>query len=181
MAREKQMSESKELIEKSLVSLLKKKPLDSINMTEIASNAGVSRMTLYRHFEKKEEIILSIVEKKMEKIIDEIDKSRKLTMYDMLLFRFVFLKKSPFTKKLYDNNHLEELLNLIRERSMVKLPFVSENNPSQFLMNFLRGGIDGVTAKWIEDGMIIPPKIMAKRLHKLLTGINTLIDDKIKD
>ena len=108
--REKQMNLSKKLIEDALIRILKKKPLDSISMTEIAKEADVVRMTLYRHFKTKEEIILNIVKRKVDQMISQTTHNTEPKMFDFLLFRFTILKKSPFTETLFNHNHLDKLL-----------------------------------------------------------------------
>lgn len=47
----------KECIISALLQLIKEKPLSSISISELCSKAGVSRMTFYRNYTSKEEII----------------------------------------------------------------------------------------------------------------------------
>ena len=41
----------------ALIELIEKKPFDKITITDIAEKAGVSRITFYRHFNSKTDII----------------------------------------------------------------------------------------------------------------------------
>lgn len=172
MAREKQVNESKELIVQALIRLLNEKPLTSISMSEIAKKADVVRMTLYRHFKSKEEIILHIVETKIDELMKQMDDSSELTMYNLLLFRFKILKGSPFTSMLYECNQLDKLLSIIRTNVMNDLYFFSHIKYDPFLLDFFIGGIDKVTVMWIAEGMQTPPVEMAKRVHKLVRSMN---------
>ena len=176
MARKKQMNETKELITQALIRLLNQKPLTSISMTEIASEADVVRMTLYRHFTSKEEIILHIVETKIADLMKKMENNSELTMYYLLLFRFRILKGSPFTNMLYECEQLEKLFSIIRTHVMNKLQLFSHINFGPFLLDFFMGGIDKVTELWISEGMQAPPDEMAKRVYKLVEIMNKVMN-----
>lgn len=47
----------KECMADALLKLLQKKPLDEITISEITETANVARVTYYRHFHSKEEIL----------------------------------------------------------------------------------------------------------------------------
>ncbi|MDR1136161.1 MAG: TetR family transcriptional regulator [Clostridiales Family XIII bacterium] len=49
---------SKQWITEAFYLLMKKKPFHDIRIKEIAEKAGVSRRTFYRHFERKEDILI---------------------------------------------------------------------------------------------------------------------------
>ncbi|HSL93248.1 MAG TPA: TetR/AcrR family transcriptional regulator [Bacillota bacterium] len=174
MARQKQMNESKELITQALIRLLNKKPLTAISMTEIANEANMVRMTLYRHFKSKEEIIIHVVEAKIDDLMKQMDDT--LTMYNLLLFRFRILKLSPFTNMLYECNQLDKLFSIIRTLVMNKLQLFSHDNYDPFLLDFFMGGIDKVTEAWIAEGMQSPPDEMAKRVFKLVKNMSIVIN-----
>lgn len=177
MARKKQMNESQELITQALIRLLNEKPLTSISMTDIANEANVVRMTLYRHFKSKEEIILHIVETKIDHLMKQMDDPSEQTMYNLFLFRFRILKASPFTNMLYECNQLDKLFSIIRTYVMNKLQLFSHVNYDPFLLDFFIGGIDKVTEIWIVEGMQIPPDEMATRVYKLAKNMNKVLNN----
>ncbi len=171
MPREKQLIESKELIKNGLLRLLKQKELSSINMTDIAKEADVVRMTLYRHFKSKEEIILHIIEQRMDCTIEKLMECNNITLYDIYLFRFRFLKESPFTKSLYDNNQFEKLFSLIRKRTLKKMSLELLKNYDPFVIEFIGGGVDAITLKWISEGMKYSPEEMAHKTDEIVTSL----------
>jgi len=176
MTRKKQMNESKKLITQALIRLLNQKPLTLISMTEIAKEADVVRMTLYRHFNSKEEIILHIVETKIDDFMKQMEDTTELTMYNLFLFRFRILKVSPFTNMLYECNQLNKLFSIIRAHVMDKLQLFSYVNYDPFLLDFFIGGIDKVTEIWIAEGMQTPPDEMTKRVYKLVKNMNNAMN-----
>jgi AcrR family transcriptional regulator len=176
MARKKQMNESKVLITQALIRLLNEKPLTSISMTEIANEADVARMTLYRHFKTKEEIILHIVVTKIDDLMKQMDDNSELKMYNLVLFRFRILKESPFTNMLHECNQLGKLFLIIRTHVMNKLLLFSHLNYNPFLLDFFMGGIDKVTETWIAEGMQTPPDEMAKRVYELAKNMDKVMN-----
>jgi AcrR family transcriptional regulator len=179
MARTKQMKESKELITQAMISLLNEKPLTSISMTEIASRADVVRMTLYRHFKSKEEIILHIVETKIDDLMMQMDNTSELILYNLLLSRFRILKVSPFTYMLYECDQLNKLLSIIRNQIMNKLQLFSDVNYDSFFLDFFMGGIDKVTETWIAEGMQTPPEEMAKQAYNLAVNMFKVMNSQL--
>jgi AcrR family transcriptional regulator len=176
MARKKQMNESKVLITQALIRLLNEKPLTSISMTEIANEADVARMTLYRHFKIKEEIILYIVVTKIDDLMKQMGDTSELKMYNLFLFRFRILKESPFTNMLHECNQLGKLFLIIRTHVMNKLRLFSHLNYDPFLLDFFLGGIDKVTETWIAEGMQTPSDEMAKRVYELAKNMDKVMN-----
>lgn len=62
----------KELILDSLISLLKTKSLNEISLAEVASNAGISKGTLYYHYKTKGEIFFDLTDRYLSEQWDEL-------------------------------------------------------------------------------------------------------------
>ncbi len=56
-----------ELIEKSIIELLKTETIDEITVTQIARNCGITTRTFYNHFRDKNEVVSTIYTKEMRK------------------------------------------------------------------------------------------------------------------
>lgn len=85
-----QQSLVEEYMFKALVLLLEQKPYDKISITEIAKRAGVSRMSYYRNYSSKDEIITKFWEKSLPIIWRKCCK--KIIIAFMILFAIIFLK-----------------------------------------------------------------------------------------
>ena len=112
-----------------------------------------------------------MLENKVDKLISMVSDKSEPAMYDFLLFRFRMLKNSPFTETLFKHNHLDKLLAIIRIRSIGKMHFLPLKDLNPLIIDFLGGGIDAITVKWISEGMIESPKTMAEKLDKLILTI----------
>ena len=53
---------SKEYITEAILQLLNKKKYENITITDIAEKAGVTRITFYRNFESKDDIIKQYIQ-----------------------------------------------------------------------------------------------------------------------
>ena len=53
------MKYTKDCLVKALMRLLQEKPLSSISITELAAEAGISRMTYYRNYQSIDDVLLS--------------------------------------------------------------------------------------------------------------------------
>ncbi len=168
MKRIRQINESKQLILEGFMKLLSKKPLDEIAISEIAREAGVTRMTVYRHFAEKEDIIIFSFEQSVRLALDTLKNKENASLIDLLEFRFRTLKDSPYTETLARQKKLNKLFQTIgvhfSHNFADLIPVVND----VYAQTFIAGGIDSVTEGWIENGMIETPEYMAiKMLHLL--------------
>ena len=72
-------SEAEDKIAKAFLDLLDEKPADSISVKEIAERAGVSRVTYYRHYSSKEEILERYACSVLDGIVDCIREGKVRT------------------------------------------------------------------------------------------------------
>jgi len=165
MKRIKQVNESKELIFEAYMKLLNVKEEEDITLTEIAQTAGVGRMTLYRHFKEKEDILLYKLELSYDKARIYLN-SDNLSLIDLLNFRFKLFKESPHIDLLYKMNRLQRLFDKFREIYSDDINKVIPKNNDVFEAIFIMAGLDAMTHLWIERGMKENYDEMAKKaLH----------------
>ncbi|MDO7021553.1 helix-turn-helix domain-containing protein, partial [Brachyspira innocens] len=69
---------TQKLLKESLLELLKSNSLKDISVTEICEHALVNRVTIYDHFNNKEELLNSIIEDIKEDIIKELRKDNSI-------------------------------------------------------------------------------------------------------
>ncbi|MBK5241911.1 TetR/AcrR family transcriptional regulator, partial [Clostridium sp.] len=113
MKRVKQVNESKEMIRKALFRKLEVKELNNITMLEIAAEADVVRMTLYRHFKDKEQILLYSFELYLEQTIREMSDIIHPSLVDLLKLRFKILKESSEVHLIIKSGQFDKLFQTI--------------------------------------------------------------------
>jgi AcrR family transcriptional regulator len=168
MKRIKQINESKKMIFDGFMRLLEVKDFDEISISEIAKEACVTRMTIYRHFSEKEDIILFTFEQSFKKALDILARADKPTLERLLIFRFKALQDSPYTKILDKHNKLSKLFQTIGKEFVNHFYNIIPELEDKYEMSFIAGGIDTVTELWIRSGMKESPEDMASKVSEML-------------
>lgn len=174
MKRVKQINESKDLITEGLITLLKKKKYHEITVSDLAKEAAVSRMTLYRHFGDIDEVFVYYLEGILADVKKQIEKIEQPKLSDLLCVRFRVLKASGIADILQNDN---QLVSMIETFSILSRKEFSELLPSfndNYLAEFISGGINNMTKIWIENGMNEVPEEMTKKIMMMVEGIRIL-------
>ena len=156
----------KDSITDALLKLLNTKTLDKISITEITNKAGVGRVSFYRNFESKEDII----DKYLTKITDEFIESSNISFhnmntYDYLITLFTHLEKhKEFTTNLYKSNCL-----YLVENQFKRIFELRNQNYDKYKRHFYQGGIYNIYYYWLINGYKESPKELADKLKDLLT------------
>lgn len=80
------VSQTKEYIITALFQLLETTPFDKISVSDVAKRAGVSRMTFYRTYRSKSDVILDYFNTKREKYRCEFGANHKFVNYDEIVY-----------------------------------------------------------------------------------------------
>jgi AcrR family transcriptional regulator len=174
MKRKNQINESKTLIKNALYRLLENNKFDEISLTEIANEAGVVRMTLYRHFKAKEDILLYGFEELTKEALCEIQMNKDIKFIDLIEMRLIILKSSREAQLLMENDYINQLFKSFRTNLLANMtkPLLDTSNDIRL---FINGGVDAISKHWFETGMIESPKSVANRMNLI---INRLIEKK---
>ncbi|MCT0017568.1 TetR/AcrR family transcriptional regulator [Lactococcus lactis subsp. lactis] len=170
MKENSQSRSSKEWIIDSLIYLLKTKPYSAITITEIAKKAGVARLTFYRHFENKEEIIITRSQYLFQKYFDELNnKDKKLDLNESLLLCFKYWKQDSEAIKLLEKNNLIYLLEntfyLFLEKLIEETRILNKLNPIQ--KYFIIGGLTHSMVFWITTSTPLSPEEVSETIINL--------------
>ncbi len=164
------------LIENSFLDLLKNNNLSKITVKSICENAGINRITFYKHYSSS----FDLYEKLVNEAIEEIAKKMK-EKYDNCSLKEAI--RSAF-QDVYDNSEKYILLfssnidNLYRLKSFelcfekltslnIDLPKVDKNE-QEFLKKFLSFGGGGILSLWLKNGKKERPTEIADKLYNLI-------------
>ena len=167
MKRMKQINESKELIFDAFMQLLKEKKEEDITLTEIAETAGVGRMTIYRHFKEKDDILLYKVQQYYEVARLQLQ-DKKLSLLDLMEFRYELIYKSPNIEHFYKMNKLQSLFDAFRTIYSSDIMTVLPSLTDAYTIAFIISGMDAITNLWIQNGRMEPPKQMAQLTAQII-------------
>lgn len=157
----------KSFIAESLLLLLEQRSFEEITVGEIVEKAGVNRSTYYRHFEKKEDIILYFLDSLSEDIL-EWDKERKPEFHEHLINVYEHYynhKKQMLT--IYRNN-LSYLFLDVLKKSLGSVEHKDKSLDVQYNIAFHIGGTFNHFLLWLSRDMADSPAEMAKHTLAVL-------------
>lgn len=157
-------------LEDAMLALLKEKELKDISINELVDKACVSRVSFYRNYTDKEDLIKTALGRKIltwyKQNQEKFDKAKAESGSDnaMLSALFTFLKKD------------KELFLLLQERGLFYLfrdcflelygPKKDYPNGSAYISAFFFYGIYGWIEEWVRRGMQESGKEMMEMLAK---------------
>lgn len=150
---DKQNFLAKDLIIQALLALMGQKPYSEITISEITKKAGVSRISYYRNYSSKEDIIRSYIDFAFENFMKS-----SLELPDKNLYSFVlriFQYSADFHKFVL---HLDQagLTNILLERidHFTKLCLnVNEDNMTQlYTAHMVAGALFHILVEWMKRG-----------------------------
>lgn len=163
---------SKECLINSFFSLLESVPYEKINVSEICDNAGVSRMSFYRNFKSKEDLVLSAfwdIEKEIKKKIEQLEQKNTYTMAKV--YFEVFQNYSVQVLALLDNPIVSKCVaDIVMKRLNDNAPEDYIHKANRYIPYYYYGSITYVLLAWIRFGAKETPDEMARLICKLDTS-----------
>jgi AcrR family transcriptional regulator len=166
----------KKQITKALISLMGKKKLNDISISEICDKAQVGRASFYRNYDSKEEVIQHHTDKLINDWADDIDKDPSANIYNFFQSLFQhFQKNQAFYKTLYKQNISSMILTAIRNR----LNMDKDIGPSSLYSRaFIAYGIFGWIDVWFSNGMKETPeelnRLIVENINNFIIGAKAI-------
>ena len=168
MKNNKQKERSSLWIIEALFLLMKNKPFNEITITEIADKAGVSRLTYYRNFSSKEDIILKYYDIMFEEFLlmfDNINKE-EIDLKRLIIMSFERFEEKQDQVRLLIRNDLTHLL-LTPFSNYITRALEKINIPSSidyFQLKFIEGGLFYTLFNWTKDNKNYTPEQLAENI-----------------
>ena len=169
---DRRVKRTKKLLRDSLFTLLQQKSINEITVTELTEVADINRATFYFYytdiFDMLDQIQIEAYEM-FESVLlgteEFINSPEAFSKYieNILLFcksnhtiaRFVITRE-------YNNNKvLSKIKKLLAKNVPVAKENYSQEDPRRFILNFALNALTGTVVDWMDDGMVIPPSVMA--------------------
>ena len=179
----------------ALISLLKKKPLDFINVSEICEIAGVNRSTFYLHYETIGDLLDETVRYLLNDFLSYFGADTKWVALNLkncepndLIFicdkyltpYFTYIKdnKEVFGTALANNKTLgfedvykrmfDNIFNPILDR------FQYPQSDRQYVMMYYLNGINAIVSEWLKNDCDKPIKELSKIVSICVFGLKTI-------
>ena len=149
----------------ALMELLKQKPIEKITIGELCDTAGVSRMTFYRSYNYKEDILLQHLEECFESYMQEVQLQN---YYEVALsfFRFWENREKDFLYAVVKSGLSSQLIDRFYVYLDQIIPSMVSENVPPFVRSFLAGGLYRMLMDWMKEGAKTTPEEMAAFLAK---------------
>lgn len=136
-------------ITNALLELMKSEDYSKISITDIVNKAGLSRVTYYRHFSSKEEVLIRYFKETKEKfMLQNSYNGGPINNEIMVLNLFIFFKTNLEANKAIRNAHLEtELLAFLSREFTDNLPVKLD----RYYALFTAGALFNVLINWLDN------------------------------
>ena len=154
-------------ITNSLFELMKAKPYNDISITEITDKAKVNRVSFYRNFTSKEDIIDKWIKFTTQNFLSKSDISyQKDSTLDYFTKLFTHLEKYKTEAMLIYKANFFNLLKNEFDNNLINL---HKKEYSNYKSYFLAGGIFNVYYFWLINGCKETPHQVAEKLVDLMS------------
>lgn len=156
----------KECIADALIKLLDTKPIEKISVPEIVETASVGRMTYFRNFTNKYEVLTFKIIRLWERWAEEhnLTERRKYTVSNALDFFYFNYSIRDFLGLLYEKNLQSVLYDAFYS---IMVPCQGENATQCYKSCFYSYGLFGLLDEWIKRGFYESPEEMAEILREI--------------
>lgn len=138
-------------ITNALLSLMEKQEFKDISITDIVNKAGLSRVTYYRHFNTKEDIVIRYFEMTKNQFIQQARLNEKEVVENnevAILALFLFFKANLKANKCLRKAGLDgELLKFLSNEFLDNLPVKLD----KYLAYFIAGALYNVLINWLDN------------------------------
>lgn len=169
---------TKRALEASLKTLLMKRPLDKITISDIADGCGINRMTFYYHFKDIYDLVeWCLIEDAAKALGDKKTYSTWqqgfLQIFErahenkaLIMNVYNSVSREQVERYLYKLSY-DLLINVVEEQAEGIM--VTEND-KKFIADFYKYAFVGLMLDWIKNGMLEDPKRIIERLDILIQG-----------
>ena len=144
--------------------------VNDLGLTEIAD---INRATFYVYYTDIMDMLDQIQNEAYELFEDvlvgtedHIDSMETFAKYIENIL--IFCKENPtiarfvITREYNNNKVLKKIKKLLAKKVPVAKENYSQDDPRRFVLNFALNALTGTVVDWMDDGMIIPPAVMAE-------------------
>ncbi|WP_413628204.1 TetR/AcrR family transcriptional regulator [Fructilactobacillus vespulae] len=156
----KKKNSSKKEIVYGLFELMMEKPYPDITVKEICEQSEVSRMTFYRNFHTKEDVIFAQFDMVYSTFLKRLVIQNRFTFYDVAMTFFAIIKENQFMMEAIVKNDLSNfLLSVLRKYIKALIDnqiLITREKSSNLLVAMISGGLTEIIITWTNDGMKQP-------------------------
>lgn len=152
-------------ITKALYKLIDKKKLENITIKELVEQAGVSRISFYRHYDSKIDVLHKELDKMIDKYINEYyqELNNSNLEYNIINLFNLFYEYKDLGTTLYKSNSLYLIQQQFYKSIDTKL-----SKYDLYARSFYSGGIYNTLLLWISTGYKEKPEFLVNIILNIL-------------
>ncbi len=166
---------SKTWITQALIELLEHQSFESIRITDIITQADLTRQTFYRHFKSKEEVIEAYISELYQQLFTQIDALTKPTFHEILQAYFAYwLQQRPFLERMMQSGYPYDPIRCATpyvQKILNGLPLTHHEGDRHkaYVESFVAGGLATMKNLWMHQGFQETPEELAQTVAQLLS------------
>lgn len=167
---------SKKKIAEALIALMNEVPFVKITVKDIVAKAGLTRQTFYHNFETKEEVLKYTMDELFDEMFQFMVDKKIINWEDIIWFYFRFWQRNSDLLKLLIKNNLVYVLDA-KYTEYFKLFQILQfrktdltNMEAEYVYSFISGAMTRLLVSWINSGMVMPARDMAKLVMEIMDG-----------
>ena len=165
----KQSDQSKQYMVEALLALMKEKPYNLISVKDITEKAGVARLTFYRNFETKEDIIRHHLRMDFQEYMEQLTQIADLDLKQMVTLCYTFWGNRKEEIRLISAHSmgwlLREPFEEFLQQILQQMKLIDQY--TYFQQEFLIGGMFSDMLAWIDDPQGRTPEDMATEILEI--------------
>ena len=164
----KEKNLTRDYIYESFFKLLETDSFEKISISDITNKAGVSRMSFYRNFKSKDDLVkqsLNLIASHLQELIKNVETKNEYTVIKCFFEAFkaykiflMALSNSPISKSITD---------ITKNKLIENLPEDKFNKTAKYLPVFYYSAIISVMFEWLKNGCEESPEEMARFICSL--------------
>ena len=172
MEENKQVLRSREWIFKALIILMKEKAFKDVSISDITAKAGVARLTFYRNYNSKEDIIIREGKKIYGKLIEDLSKdvNEDKFIYNSIKMMISVFDDYAYLFKLLLRDNLDYLIiqSFEFEISNILKNILGIDNISKYKVKFYEGALFAIAIEWIKNSREESVEEMTDIIYELI-------------
>ena len=149
--------------------LLKTKSYDEISVCDITEKAGVSRMSFYRNFKSKDDLLYQGIDVIFNNLRKDFQKSENKSIYT--ISKLIFETFKNYKEELFsiaNNKITQHIIEAVPEKLKENTATDYMNKTSKYVPVFYYGALTTVLFNWLKSGAEETPDEMAKLIAGLI-------------
>jgi len=169
----------KKCLRDSYFSLLKEKNIETISVSEIVKLAGLSRMSFYRYYQTKDDIVRQYINDSFQEFIEELKRNSNKTPQVPAVLLFSYFRSNKTRIKILIEKGLFHLFFESFSLFLQKSNLVIDSEPNiaedklQYYYQYASGGILNLIEGWMSGDMKESDEEMALTLRQIKEAQST--------